>query len=357
MKRSYPHTHIYTGRMKLGFLGANTVTNDSARLDKRTPISVSPENETPSRRSGQESIQAGLEWLASRQKDGYWSDFTMLERRADVWVTAYVVARLGEVPAELITHAMPQQIQSSLNWLEKVRLASSGWSSSGSTQADAFTTAWSILALRMNRRGVARSALDFLLSCRQANGGFSVYPHGVEQIGNNPSLPEVTVTALRALSMCDSAAEEFLGARLKNELPGTSSARISRLYCCAEILDWETGLASWPVLNRAGQCTAQFDLEKPYEQALLLRSLVRLRNQRAWPAAAELRKMQLQDGAWPGCSVVGPVAQSAQTANPVSFADSGVVSTATAIAALVLSEAQPGLYFGSDMPTRRYREQ
>ena len=341
--------------MKLGFLGANTVTNDSARLDKRTPISVSPENETPSRRSGQESIQAGLEWLASHQKDGYWSDFTMLDRRADVFVTAYVLARLGELRAECVPQALRQQIEASLNWVEKARLASSGWSS-GSMQPDAFTTAWSILALRLNGRGVPRSALDFLLSCRHANGGFSVYPHGVERMDNNASMAEVTVTALRSLSMCDSAAEEFLGTRLKSELPGTPSARISRFYCCAEILDWDTGLAPWSLLNRAGQCTAQFDLEKPYEQALLLRSLVRLRNQRAWPASSELRNMQLQEGAWPGCSVVGPLAQSVQAANPVSFADTGVASTATAVAALVLSEAQPGLYFGSDIPTRRYRE-
>jgi hypothetical protein len=43
--------------------------------------------------------------------------------------------------------------------------------------------------------------------------------------------------------------------------------------------------------------------------------------------------------------------------NPVSFGDTGVVSTVNALAALAMYESQPGLYYGSDVPLpRRYRE-
>jgi Prenyltransferase and squalene oxidase repeat len=342
----------------LGFQEANAVTDQPAKLDKNMPITVSPENEIQLRRSNAEAISAALDWLAGRCDDTHWSDFTMLDRARDVWVTAHVVARLGELPVDCITVLLRPQLEAALNWLEKARVSGSGWSSSASHEADAFTTAWAILALRAHGRAVPRSAMDMLLRCRQANGGFSACAHGVSvQGGQNLSTTEVTVTALRALSMCDSAAEDFLASRLRTELPTTASGRASRLYVCSEILDWETGLAPWALLSRASQCTAQFDLEKPYEQALLLRSLLRLRNQRAWPASAALRDMQLIDGSWPACSVVGPVAHISSSGNPASFADTRVVSTITALTALVMSESQPGLYFGSDLPRpRRFQE-
>jgi Prenyltransferase and squalene oxidase repeat len=342
----------------LGFLEANTVTDEPAKLDKRTPATVSPETKDHIRRSGADAMSAALGWISALAKDSHWTDFTMHHPAVGVWVTAHVLARLGELPVDKIPPVIQQLIQAALDWLEKQRVAGSGWSSSASHEADGFTSAWAIVALRAHGRGVPRSAIDFLLSCRQANGGFSVQkPGSGSQETSTLSSPEITVTALRALSMCDSAAEQFLASRLRTELPTSTSGRVARLYACSEILDWENGVAPWSLLNRAGQCTAQFDLEKPYEQALLLRSLLRLRNQRAWPASAALREMQLADGSWPACPAVGPVPQVATAGSPVSFADTRAVSTVNALSALAMSESQPGLYFGSDLPLpRRYRE-
>ena len=342
----------------MGFTKADAVTDQPGKLDKTTPITVSPSTKPQIRRSAEESITAGLQWIAmAAAKGGRWTDFTMLDRGSDVWVTAHVLARLGELPLDCVPPSLQQHIEAALNWLEKQRTSGAGWSSA-SREPDAFTTSWAVLALRGHGRGVPRSAIDFLLSCRHSNGGFSVYANSADSRGTHlPSTAEITVTALRSLSMCDSAAEEFLASRLRTELPGMASGLLPRLYACAEILDWENGLAPWALLNRAGQCTAQFDLEKPYEQALLLRSLLRLRNQRAWPISATLRNMQLADGSWPAGTVVGPITQFSTAANSLSFGDTRVISTANVVAALVMNEAQPGLYYGSDVPLpRKLRE-
>lgn len=328
------------------------MTDEPTGLDKKISNPI-PLAEASGRRSIKETISAGMEWIAGAGHNGRWTDFSAQRGNADMWVTANVLARLGEFPADYISQALSVQIHQSLDWLEQARMKGSGWAGLGTSEPDAFTTSWAILALRAHRRSVPRSALDLLLSCRQPNGGFAAYAQGSPMDGPlNPSSPEITVTALRALSITDSAAEEFLLSRLRTNPQAAVAGRASRLYVSAEILDWESGLAPWPLLNRVSQFTVQFDLEKPYEQALLLRTLLRLRNSRAWLAAAALRDMQLADGSWPACAVPFPSIQASAVINPVAFCDKRVIASATALSALVMSESQPGLYLGSDLPRK-----
>lgn len=328
------------------------MTDEPTGLDKKVANPI-PLAEACGRRSIKETISAGMEWIASAGHNGRWSDLTTQGGNADTWVTANVLARMGEFPQEYLSLDLRQQVQRSLDWLEQARVKGSGWAGLGTSEPDAFTTAWAILALRAHHRSVPRSALDLVLSCRQPNGGFSAYAQGSPLDGSlNPSSPEITVTALRSLSITDSAAEEFLLSRLRPNPQTALAGRASRLYVSAEILDWESGLAPWPLLNLVSQFTVQFDLEKPYEQALLLRTLLRLRNSRAWLAAAALRDMQLSDGSWPGCGVPFPSVQASTAVNPVAFCDTRVISSVTALSALVMSESQPGLYFGSDLPRK-----
>lgn len=326
------------------------VTDEPTELGKESGISLSGgESRRPA-----DCMIAGLNWLAQARRDAYWADLTMAGSAANPWVTSYVLARLGEFPKNAISHPLREQIDGSLDWLERSRIAGSGWCGLLG-EPDAFTSSWAIMALRSHGRGVARSALDLVLRCRQGNGGFAGYPpdSSVSAPVSGSSL-EVTVSALRAVSMCDSAAIDFLASRVRGDVPVSAPARLSRLYICSEILDWDNGLAPRSLVHQVAQSALQSDSERAYEQALLLRCLLRVRNHRSWPAALVLRQMQRADGSWPACAVLAPSGQPPAAVTPLAFADTGVISTVTALSALVMSESQPGLYFGSDLPRRFY---
>jgi hypothetical protein len=304
------------------------------------------------RRSRLDSIVAGLSWLTRAFQDGQWID-SAFDGRPDLWVTACTLARVGELPSPYITQSLRAQIATSLGRLEQAALAGSGWASMELGAADAFTTAWAILALRSHRRAVPRSAIDFLLRCQEPNGAFTPRPcHSAANGNANGASAEITVTVLRALSMCDRAAGDFVISQLRNDLSSTPAGKSSRFYICSEILDWESGLAPWPLLHLVSQSAIQFDLGRPYEQALLLRILSRLRNQRAWLTAESLEKMQLPDGSWPSCSAAGLQPQNLASQNlestngssaiASSVAQPVVLSTVTAVSALAIHEAGLG---------------
>ena len=307
------------------------------------------------RGSGLNSIFAGLSWLARAYRDGQWLDSASRNHEAGLCVTACTLARLGEFPSEYIPQDLQEQIKTALDRLEATAMAGSGWSRWQGGEADAFTTAWAILALRCHRRVVPRAAIEFLLRCREPNGGFTAHP---EHAGANGSRngeaasAEITATALRALSMCDRAGGDFAIAQLRNDISATPAGKSSRFYVCSEILDWESGLAPWPLLNLVSQSAIQFDLGKPYEQALLLRILSRLRNQRAWLAAASLNKMQLPDGSWAASS--GTAQESSNGAAPIAPppAEPGVLCTVTALSALVMHECGPDCSYSSSRKQR-----
>lgn len=289
------------------------------------------------RASSSDSISAGLLAMSQEEWNGLDGGSPCRVRAS---TTASVIARLGELPSEYITRIPERKVEKSLDYLERLQIPGSGWSENGTQRADAFTTSWTIIALRSHRRPVPHAAVNFLLSCRQADGGFS------ELAGNDsacdPSSPEITVTTLRALNMCDRAAGDFLASSLRNDFSSTLAHNSSRFYVCSEILDWEAGLAPWPVLHLVSQSAVQFDMEGAYEQALLLRILLRMRNQRAWVAASALRKMQLADGSWPAGFSTPASAQSGTS--PASALEKKLLASATAIAALVMSDAQPASY-------------
>jgi hypothetical protein len=278
---------------------------------------------------------AGLGWLTRVHRDGQWIDSDKAVDGSRLWVTACTLARLGELPSAYISPSLKQQIEVALNRLQARAVAGSGWSCTESGKPDAFTTAWAILALRCHRRAVPHAAIEFLLRCREPNGGFTSHPYQASpNEPSNAASAEITVTALRALSMCDRAGGDFVTAHLRNDLSSTPAASSSRFYICSEILDWESGLAPWPLLNQVSQSAIQFDLGKPYEQALLLRILSRLRNQRAWLAAAALKKMQCPDGSWACSPVAAQEGSDGAAPMAVSEAHAGVLSTVTALAAL-----------------------
>src|SRR5882724_13141859 len=259
-------------------------------------------NPAPPHSTSTEPIAAGLEFLMSRRQDGKWRDFSPTTGESDVWVTAYVLARLGELPRAYISHALQQQIAESLAWLQEVRNPLGGWGyrSHGKDSADA--TAWAIIAMRRLGHPIPRSAFELIGRCKRPDGGFAAYPE-VDQA----SAPDITAVAVKALETVDPACQQFLASHLRTDIPGTMCRLASRFFVCSAILDWDTITAPWPLLNQVCQFTAQHDEESVFEQALLLRCLLRLRIQKAWSVAASLRLLQQGDGSWPGSALLPPL--------------------------------------------------
>jgi hypothetical protein len=82
---------------------------------------------------------------------------------------------------------------------------------------------------------------------------------------------------------------------------------------------------------------------------------MRLRLQSAWPLAVGLRRLQRENGSWPGSARLATLQASGEaTVRPAEYFDEeGVLATVTALSALAIGDLQPGLYFGSDLPFRR----
>lgn len=307
------------------------------------------------RASNQEAIAAGLDFLFARQQGEHWLDFAGLSRRSEIWVTAWVLVRLGEFPAGYFANGQRQQVRNGIEWLLQAR-GPQGWGQSLGAPPDADSTSWAVRALRLHGCEVPDPALKFIRSCQRPNGGFSPYP----ETSSSDSLyklsaPDTTVTAVRALEVQDPAAEEFLASRLQ-ELPGSWYRLASHLHFCAEVLELESSKGSWPLLNRVSQFTGTCAKESAFEQAVLLRCLFRLRMQRAWTVAVALRNMQAADGSWPGCAVLGaamPGVAVRQRPQTLINDDKRILTTAAVVAALAIGESQPGLYFGSDLPRPR----
>lgn len=256
-------------------------------------------------------------------------------------MTACLLARLGELPSQYLRHNLRQQMLESVDWLTRARTPDGGWGSPNCGD-DAETTAWALIALRRHGHNTPEPALSLMRRCRRLDGGFARFP---ETKREDQGSPEVTAIAVRALGTMDDAAEDFLASYLYGAASGIALRPASSYSVCAEILDCETGIASPLLLNQAARVAAQLGKGSPWEQALLLRCLLRLRNQKAWPLAASLRDMQMEDGSWKARGL----SREAQLQGD----DTGIIMTATAVSALVLADFQPGLYFGSDLPMPR----
>jgi hypothetical protein len=305
-----------------------------------------------------EAISLGVQFILAQQQEHRWMELRGQNGVPDRWVTAYVLARLGDLPAGCFRSSQQQQIASALEWLLQARSIEGVWSSAAGAPVDAESTAWAVIALRQHGRTVPRSVLDWLQRCRCAGGGFAVRPRTEMESSDLEGCdcatrPATTALAVKALGDLDSSTEDYLAAQLT--MPATAQAGNSsaRFYICSEILDCDAALAPWSRLNRVCQLTALESPETSFDVALLLRCLSRLRMRRARSVADSLLARQRQDGSWPGTPVLGPALHGVRSAHQAVLDQSGLLATATAVSALMLGEGQPGLFFGSDLPRPR----
>jgi Prenyltransferase and squalene oxidase repeat len=310
---------------------------NSAWINSQKP-NADPGESRP--RSNAQAVAAGREFVMSMRKDGCWTDFDAASGPSDVWVTAYVLARLGQMPSAYITFAVRQQIEETLDWLLTRRNLDGAWGYNSKSVSDAESTAWALTALTRHGRRAPQESLAFLRNCRHADGGFCPMSGATAAV-------DVTVVAVNSLGTPDAAAVEFLNASwLQSDVPPQPSRLESRFYLCAEILDWQADQVPRSALNKVCELIPSCNDQNAFEQALLLRCLTHLRMQKALSVAGNLRRMQSADGSWPS---------SAMLSGPLKGRESGldrkqIFTTATAISALASAEIQPGLYFGSDRP-------
>jgi hypothetical protein len=297
-----------------------------------------------------------LEFLFSQRHQAAWSLGSSPTRESATWVTAYVLARLGEIPAHYLSFTRRQKVEESLDWLTQVRTPQGGWAFGGPDWPDdADSTAWAVTALRQHGRPAPQEALELIQRCRRPDGGFATHPESSEN-STRGSAADVTAIAVRALCAIDADSSEFLAAHLGTNIEKWHGRVSSAFFVSSTLMDWEPCMAPWFVVNAVRQLVQQQEAEGAWEQALLLRCRMRLRLQSAWPLAAGLRRVQRANGSWPGSARLASLHTSGTGSAPVPeeyFDEDGVLATVTALSALAIGDQQPGLYFGSDLPFRR----
>jgi hypothetical protein len=313
------------------------VTDQQSELDRWT--SQPSRDAADSRPSGAsaEAIAAGLKFVFAQRREAAWSLGSSLSPESTAWVTAYVLARLGEIPSHHLCFTQRQKIEQSLDWLAQERTPQGGWSFAGhGSPDDADTTAWAVTALRQHGRPVQQGALQLIHRCRRPDGGYTTRPEALENITRS-SAADVTAIAVRALCAIDAASSEFLAAHLQTNAEAGHGRVRSALFVSSTLMDWEPCMAPWFVVNAVRQLVQQ-EAEGTWEQALLL------------------RRLQRANGSWPGSACLASLCASSNESavRPSEYFDEdGVLATVTALSALAIGDQQPGLYFGSDLPFRR----
>ena len=355
-----------TGRLPLFPRLEQALTDQQSKLDRpagqsRKQVAKEPDAAADSRQSGTSTaaVAAGLEFIFSIRQQAAWS-LGSPDGESAAWVTAYVLARLGEIPSHHLSYPQRQKIEESLDWLLAARTSQGGWTfGPHGSPDDVDSTAWAVAALRHYGRPLPDAALELIQSGRRADGSFTAHPTAANKDDVFRSgAADVTAIAVRALASIDSASSEFLAARLRTDIERPQGRLASAFFVSSTLIDWEPGMAPWFVVDAVRQLVSQQEGEGAWEQALRLRCQMRLRMQSAWALAASLRRLQRPDGSWPGSARLARLAggaedQSASRPDEPCFDHQGVLATATAVSALAIGDLQPGLYFGSDLPFRR----
>lgn len=297
-----------------------------------------------------EVIRAGLHYLISQREGSRWTDFCLPVGHSDAWVTAYVLARLGDLPGGCISSSQQEKIEESLDWLLAQRTQAGGWGYNSEVPDDADSTAWAILALRCHGREVPHQAFDVLLRCEEPDGTFATYPAGTEPGGGwTLAVPDVTAVALKALGRSErSGVDAVLSRWLHPEGLPPAYWWVSPFYTCAALLDGCKEVAMIPAMTALRDWLAQCVPANAFDEALLLRCLLGLGMEESRFATERLIRSQQDDGSWPPSAflrLTDPAVTDPWNtidAGPLYVDHAGVFTTATVLWALVNKRKQSG---------------
>jgi len=281
------------------------------------------------------AVRQGVTALLDALADDHWEDFALPVGPSDVWVTAYILAMLADLPPDLRDWLRPA-LAPVLAWLVTHRRSGGGWGYNRTVPDDADSTAWSIIALRAWDCAVPSAAVEFLGSCCQGEG-FATYPAWTSPARAwAAAAPDVGAVVARALGLPGPVV-----ASAEQEELAPAYWWASPLYTTAMRLDSAAG----EVPARLRQQLVRFTPSGPFERALLVRAAIRA-GLSPYRQAARLLRTQRRDGLWPGAARLRLARDSPDppwhriNSGPLYTDIRGLFTTATAVAALAMVMAE-----------------
>lgn len=228
-----------------------------------------------------DALRRGVDRLCAVAGADGWRDFRTLAGESGVWVSAFVVARIGGVAGR---RAAVRRARAAIAGAQHV---TGGWSFGGEVPPDADSTAWALMALRGSRAlsPAGRERAAEFLGGQRAGDGYATYS------------PDGAIAAFigareRDVSGWTSEHPDVTAAVLAAGPPGVGEAEALRLL--GALVARQTGAGWWP---------AYWWRSSLYTPALLVRALAR--RGRRLPAASEallleaFARQQLADGGYP----------------------------------------------------------
>jgi hypothetical protein len=236
--------------------------------------------------------------LAAQDADGAWRDFNLLPGQAEAWTTAYVGQRL-------LTILGPRHpaLAAAVRFLERAHEPGGGWGYNRRCPPDADSTAVAILFLET--AGAPAAPVDFAALARfqHESGGFRTYQRKIDDGWGLPH-PEVTATALRALSLRLPSDHHRIRsglAWLERRLSERAAAYWwpSPLYLALEV---ERLRSRFPQLSPPAMAAPTAEIA--FERALACERALLRREGSASAHARALLALQSADGGWPSTPIL-----------------------------------------------------
>jgi sporulenol synthase len=295
--------------------------------------------------------------LQLQSTDGAWRDFDLVPGQSDAWVTAYVGSRLMPLAQEPTAPDVALAVQAALRFLQNVRHPRGGWGYNRRCEPDADSTAQVLLLFRQADHEISSPDYAALARFQLSDGAFATYTTSTPDHGWGRGHTDVTAVALRALSdllPADHTVIRRAYASLSQDLsrpdPWASYWWPSRLYLAREVLVLQQAqpraFPHLPPIPEIGRNA------NPFEQALALQ--VALLQGAACSLVSEMVRrlvsLQQNDGGWksaPILRVTDPRSKSLDDElcrnSPVARDHRRLFTTATALAALLLTNVRPEL--------------
>ena len=338
---TWPPSDLSASVLRFVGLGSESDGSSHVNVYLEPPLS-SPVRHVPRMKghSLQYSICAALEFLMSRMHNASWTDFRLPVGRSQSWVTAYVLARLAEVPHQWVRGETLWLIEESLKWLVAHQSSAGGWGYNSTVCDDADSTSWAIIALRHHERPIPPVALEMLRRCA-TNDGFATYPEG-----SSPgkawalTVPDVTAVAMNAAGWPPDAAERFVSRWLQPNGLLPAYWWTSQFYTWAALLDHDEDLNHLIATAILREQLRRWTPESSFEAALMLSCMLRLGMAEASGVVRRLLQAQQPDGSWRSSALLRLTAPEVSdpwnriNAGPLYCDENRVFTTATVIAAI-----------------------
>lgn len=252
--------------------------------------------------------------LGHQSESGCWTDWDLPPGRSSAWTTAYVGARLAELPAEAES-PVGLALRAGAHWLLEHEREGGGWGYDDRVGCDGDSTAHAVLFLALVGIPVADSTRARLLGFEQPDGGFSTYgaDEGLGSWGRaHPDVSPAAAQALLKLSAAPDPAVErtvqyVLTARAPNGL-WNSFWWSSPLYATRSSLSLLRAIGTPVDLEATRTALRRLAPASPFERGLLLESLHLTAGARDGDLVDKLARQlvddQLADGSWASAPVL-----------------------------------------------------